>query len=255
MPSSPRSEAEFTGRSRTTPRTSPSTTRLTWPLAFSSTNMSPLPMNAIDTGWLKPEAAVLTARSGSTSSGSCAGADPASVMGATTPSASARSIDRTPRPIVETSSISGTPPCRYGQRCRRRFEAAERAQLPETGMPRTYLRGVLLKRPSVEPTLRSKPILLASIPRKNKNLVLLSEDAHGKPALTSDHGTCTSIRALDAYDWNFCWKVWDALRSCALSGVYCRYALGKSRQHRSLGRWSDGVPVTPLKVEDVAITP
>ena len=96
----PRSDAEFTARSSTTPRTSPSTTRLTWPLAFSSTSMSPLPMKAIETGWLKPEAAVLTARSGSTSSGCCAVADPASVMAATAPSASARSIDRMPRPIV-----------------------------------------------------------------------------------------------------------------------------------------------------------
>jgi hypothetical protein len=60
----------------------------------------------------------------------------------------------------------------------------------------------------------------------------------------------------NAYDWNFCWKVWDALRSCALSGTHCRYALGETRRHRSLGRWSDGVPVTPLKVQDTApITP
>jgi hypothetical protein len=56
----------------------------------------------------------------------------------------------------------------------------------------------------------------------------------------------------NAYDWNFCWKVWDALRSCALSGAHCRYALGRTRRHRSLGRWSDGVPVTPLKVRDAS---
>jgi hypothetical protein len=56
----------------------------------------------------------------------------------------------------------------------------------------------------------------------------------------------------DAYDWSFCWKVWEALRSCALQQRFCRYALGDTRRHRSLGRWSDGRPVTPLKVQDEA---
>jgi hypothetical protein len=40
----------------------------------------------------------------------------------------------------------------------------------------------------------------------------------------------------DAYDWNFCWKVWDALRDCAYHGT----------------EWSDGVPVAPLKIQDAA---
>jgi hypothetical protein len=56
----------------------------------------------------------------------------------------------------------------------------------------------------------------------------------------------------NAYDWNFCWKVWDALRSCAYDRRDCRYALGDTRQHRSNGRWSDGVPITPLKIQDAA---
>ena len=60
------------------------------------------------------------------------------------------------------------------------------------------------------------------------------------------------LGAANAYDWNFCWKVWDALRSCALRGKYCRYALGNTREHRFLGRWSDGVPVKPLKIQDAA---
>ena len=58
--------------------------------------------------------------------------------------------------------------------------------------------------------------------------------------------------ALELHDWNFCWKVWDALRSCAYSGKDCRYALGDTRQHRSNGRWSDGGPITPLAVQDRA---
>ena len=42
------------------------------------------------------------------------------------------------------------------------------------------------------------------------------------------------------------------LRSCAYRGKDCRYALGNTRQHRSNGRWSDGVPVKPLKIQDAA---
>jgi hypothetical protein len=56
----------------------------------------------------------------------------------------------------------------------------------------------------------------------------------------------------DAYDWNFCWKVWDALRSCAYHRKDCRSALGKCRKHRSMGEWSDGVPIAPLKIQDEA---
>ena len=35
-------------------------------------------------------------------------------------------------------------------------------------------------------------------------------------------------------------------------GSDCRYALGNTRQHRSNGRWSDGVPISPLKIQDAA---
>jgi hypothetical protein len=96
---------------------------------------------------------------------------------------------------------------------------------------------------------------LTSIPAKNKDLVLTRTDDHGQPTLSSAHGVCAGgsvTGAPNAYDWNFCWKVWDALRSCATAGEDCRYALGNNRKHRSLGRWSDGVPVIPLKVQDAA---
>jgi hypothetical protein len=78
---------------------------------------------------------------------------------------------------------------------------------------------------------------------------------HGEPTLSSDHGVCVagpSIWPPDAYDWNFCWKVWDALRRCALDEKYCNYAVGDTRRPRSMGLWSDGVPVTPLKIQDAA---
>ncbi len=97
---------------------------------------------------------------------------------------------------------------------------------------------------------------ISQIPNKNKDLVLTHTDSHGQPTLSSAHGVCAGgapgFGPANAYDWNFCWKVWDALRSCAYSGTDCRYALGNTPQHRSLGRWSDGVPVTPLKIQNAA---
>ncbi len=96
---------------------------------------------------------------------------------------------------------------------------------------------------------------LTSIPAKNKDLVLTSEDRHGEPSLTSDHGVCgggVDSFVVDAYDWGFCWKVWDALRSCAIAKHWCRYALGDTRKHRYIGTWSDGVPIVGLKIRDRA---
>jgi pimeloyl-ACP methyl ester carboxylesterase len=91
------------------------------------------------------------------------------------------------------------------------------------------------------------------IPTRNKDLVLTHTDTHGRPLLSSEHGVCTARKGgANAYDWNFCWRVWDALRSCAYAGADCRYVLGNTRAHRSMGRWSDGVPVRPLKIQDAA---
>jgi hypothetical protein len=96
---------------------------------------------------------------------------------------------------------------------------------------------------------------LTSIPAKNKDLVLTHTDTHGERALSSAHGVCATgglSGGANAYDWNFCWKVWDGLRSCAISGKRCNYALGDTRLHRTMGEWSDGTPVTPLKIQDAA---
>jgi hypothetical protein len=94
---------------------------------------------------------------------------------------------------------------------------------------------------------------LAHVPARNKDLVLTNADTHGDPDLLAPHGVCAARRGgADAYDWNFCWKVWDALRSCAMGGTRCRYALGDTPQHRSMGRWSDGTPIAPLKIQDAA---
>jgi pimeloyl-ACP methyl ester carboxylesterase len=100
---------------------------------------------------------------------------------------------------------------------------------------------------------------LTSVPAKNKNIVLTSHDAHGAPALAAIHGVCAadsrpgaSHDPVNAYDWGFCWKVFDALRSCAYAKVNCRYALGDTPEHRYIGTWSDGVPIIGLKVQNRA---
>lgn len=95
---------------------------------------------------------------------------------------------------------------------------------------------------------------LTSIPKKNRDLVLTSVDDHGSPALAAPHGVCAggSVFAVDAYDWGFCWKAWDALRSCALKKRLCDFALGNTRRHRYIGTWSDGSPIIGLKVREVA---
>ena len=94
---------------------------------------------------------------------------------------------------------------------------------------------------------------LTSIPPRNKDLVMALPDAHGEPALTAEHGVCAAAPGrANAYDWNFCWKVWDAMRDCAYAGRHCRYALGDTARHRSNGAWSDGTPVAPLKIQDEA---
>jgi hypothetical protein len=86
--------------------------------------------------------------------------------------------------------------------------------------------------------------LLGHIP--DKELVLSRTDRHGTPVLDSKHGVSASPPGkADAYDWNFVWRTWDALRSCAYDGVDCTY-------DRSLGEWSDGVPITPLVIQDSA---
>jgi hypothetical protein len=99
--------------------------------------------------------------------------------------------------------------------------------------------------------------LLDHIPDRNKALVLTEPDAHGTPALSSAHGVCASPPGhADAYDWNFCWKVWDALRTAAITGADAAYALGDTKEHADNGTWSDGTPIAPLKIQQVApITP
>ena len=95
--------------------------------------------------------------------------------------------------------------------------------------------------------------LLGHIPPDNKALVLTRPDDHGEPALSSAHGVCAAAPgAADAYDWGFCWKVWDELRSAADEGNVPRHAIGDGPEHTGLGAWSDGTPLAPLEVRHAA---
>lgn len=42
----------------------------------------------------------------------------------------------------------------------------------------------------------------------------------------------------------------NGLQSCVTGAADCRFALGGTTEQRSMGTWSDGVPVTPLQVTD-----
>jgi hypothetical protein len=104
---------------------------------------------------------------------------------------------------------------------------------------------------------------IAQIPATNKSVVLTSTDSHGQPQLAAIHGVCAGPGApdttpstgpypVDAYDWGFCWRSFDALRACALYGTDCQYALGNTPQDRYIGTWSDGVPIIGLKIQTQA---
>lgn len=91
---------------------------------------------------------------------------------------------------------------------------------------------------------------LTSIPEAKKDLVMTYTDDHDSPALSSAHGVCTSPKGkIDAYDYNFCWKVFDGLRDCALKGESCEYAVGDTPQHHANGRWLDGTVIRELVIQ------
>lgn len=124
------------------------------------------------------------------------------------------------------------------------------------GIPRDTLfvchsgaQGVLAEPGKAESSCNAVFAKLGRIPGRDKSLVMTRPDRHGKPPLTSQHGVCTSRPGTaDAYDWNFCWRTFDALRTASVAGTDRAYALGPSAKHTDLGAWSDGVAVVPLEV-------
>jgi len=101
----------------------------------------------------------------------------------------------------------------------------------------------------------------------NKNFIRQYQDNHGTPHIGAHHNQCYSIdleldsgyrnittrRALriskiDVVDYNGYWKLFDALRDCALEDSNCIYAYGDTEEQRSLGNWSDGTAIHKLEI-------
>jgi hypothetical protein len=93
---------------------------------------------------------------------------------------------------------------------------------------------------------------LGQLPAARKDYVLVRSDEHGTPVLVADHFLPLSGSGYpaDALDFYGPWKLLDALQACAIARQDCRAALGGTAQQRFMGRWSDGVSVTPLQVTD-----
>jgi dienelactone hydrolase len=93
---------------------------------------------------------------------------------------------------------------------------------------------------------------LGHLPAASKDYVLVRSDEHGTPTLVADHflPLSASANSADALDFYGPWKLLDGLQACATARRDCRYALGGTAEQRFMGRWSDGVPVTPLQVTD-----
>lgn len=103
---------------------------------------------------------------------------------------------------------------------------------------------------------------LGHLPADRKALVMTRDDWSASPPLASTHGVCAGPGndpyewEVNAYDWNFCWKVWDALREAVSTGEPPVAAIADSPEHRSLGEWSNGRPVEELVVlKDGALEP
>jgi dienelactone hydrolase len=123
------------------------------------------------------------------------------------------------------------------------------------GIPRSTLVLVLASDRDDRVGVEGPKALWAALGRlhdASKDYVLVRSDEHGTPALVADHflplsGGGYSADALDFYGP---WKLLDGLQACAIWRRDCRVALGGRAQQRFMGRWSDGVPVTPLQVSD-----
>lgn len=85
----------------------------------------------------------------------------------------------------------------------------------------------------------------------DKDLLLLSDDDHGRPVLRAGHFVPTAYPGrVDAYDYAL-WRWFDALRDAAFEdGLHREITLGNTAQQRALGRWSDGKAIREPKVLD-----
>jgi len=90
----------------------------------------------------------------------------------------------------------------------------------------------------------------------NRDYVILPSDDYGSPDLVADHYAPAANPSggarsgIDALDWYGLWKSFDGLTDCAFYGTNCAYGIGDTPEHRFMGTWSDGEPVTELAVFD-----
>ena len=79
---------------------------------------------------------------------------------------------------------------------------------------------------------------------RERAFITLRSDARGTPALNANHLAPISWNrsATDALDWLGYWRTFDALMDAAFSGKPLAV-------DPSMGAWSDGTPVVPMKVE------
>ena len=95
---------------------------------------------------------------------------------------------------------------------------------------------------------------LGHIPKRNKDLVLTRPDAHGTPPAPS---AARRVRGREGRSRRLRLELLlegpgTRCAAAPTTGPGASYGLGNTRQHRSNGRWSDGVPITPLKIQDTA---
>lgn len=94
---------------------------------------------------------------------------------------------------------------------------------------------------------------MGAVPTSNRDYVTVVSDGRGAPSLRASHlfpQTAGRGSTTDALDWFGTWKLLDLLTDCAFAGLGCDEALGGSARQRSMGVWSDGVPVAELRVTD-----
>jgi pimeloyl-ACP methyl ester carboxylesterase len=112
----------------------------------------------------------------------------------------------------------------------------------------------------------SKQIYRHTTHLKNRDLLILNPDRHGRPHLAAGHRAChatdrafdNGVRTFsaryalfqiptDAADYYGYWKLADALIDCTLRGANCEYAFGGGPAQTGLGHWSDGKAVEPMR--------
>lgn len=102
---------------------------------------------------------------------------------------------------------------------------------------------------------------------KDKNFIRQFREVHGSEVLTAQHNEVYSllmdfdsghrspsarrsmrISKTNAMDYFGYWKWFDALLECDRNDNFCEYALGDTKEQKSLGCWSDGTEIKEVEV-------